>query len=385
MLTLNVQVTHSVCQDLVSFDQLDRTNPFRYMTVLLGSFDYLREIVLATSAVHMVTLRRCRGLAHQQELVDALAAKGRAISLVRHALEQLTTADKPIVMIAVGFFINFDLIDSGRGHWKTHIKAAGNLIASIQGLSRSLSPAAAQLADTVVADCITYHILGAGFASPADPAMSAFDSVDIISTLQRGAAFSYGCSPPVVLNTLLKASRLASDNVMEAVALLEDLRGYDTRRWVYEIPGLAPNDDRELRVSMANAHRVATILYIVLAVPGSLPCLGPPVITDSVLSELLGHLAAVPLEHALAKGVIWPTFMAGAQAVEESSRQWCFGRMQFIWHSTPWICPWGYIEAAIEMLQRIWRVRDAGVSESGAKSVNWLQDLRGMGDHCLIV
>lgn len=333
----------------------------------------------------MVTLRRCRGLPHQQELVDALAAKGRAIRLLRQALAQLSPADKPLVMIAVAFFINFDLIDSGRGHWKTHIEAAGSLIASIQGLSRSLSPSFLQLADSVVADCITYHILGAGFASPADPAMSAFDSVDIVSTLQRGAAFSYGCSPPVVLNVLLKASRLAPDNVTEAMALLDALRNYDTRQWVYDIPGLAPNDDLELRVSMAHAHRVATILYIALAVPGSLAHLQPAVTTDSVLSELLQHLAFVPLEHALAKGVIWPTFMAGAQASDENSRQWCFGRMQVIWHSTPWICPWGYIEAAIDMLQRVWRVRDADTFGNGARVVNWLQDMRGMRDHCLIV
>lgn len=357
------------------------------MTTLLGSFHYLQEIVLATSAVHVVTLRRCRSLPHQQELIDALAAKGRAIRLLRQALEQLDDVkNKPIIMIAVAFFINFDLIDSGRGHWKTHIEAAGSLIASIQGLSRSLSPSVAQLADSVVADCITYHILGAGFASPADPAMSAFDSVDIISTLQRGAAFSYGCSPPLALNALLKASRLASDNMTEAMALLEDLRQYDTRRWVYGIPGLSPNDDLEVRVSMANAHRVATMLYIALAVPGSLACLQqPPATMDAVLSELLGHLAAVPLEHALAKGVIWPTFMAGAQASEESSRQWCFGRMQVIWHSTPWICPWGYIEAAIDMLQRVWKVRNADASETERRVANWLQHIRGMRDHCLIV
>lgn len=357
------------------------------MTALLGDFDYLREIILATSAVHMVTLRRCRRLPHQQELVDALAAKGRATRLLRRALEQLSPADKPIVIIAVAFFINFDLIDSGRGHWKTHIEAAGSLIASIQGLSRNLSPSFVQLADSVVADCITYHILGAGFASPADPAMSAFDSVDIVATLQRGAAFSYGCSPPVVLNALLGASRLSPDDVPGAVALLEDLRGCDTRRWVYEIPGLSPKDDLEVRVSMADAHRVATILYVALAVPGSLSCLRQPTATTaSVLSELVCHLAAVPLAHALAKGAIWPTFMAGAQASDESTRQWCFGRMQVIWHSTPWICPWGYVEAAIDMLQKVWELRDTDdTSGDAARVVNWLQNMRGMRDHCLIV
>lgn len=430
------QVSNLVCQDLVSFDQQDHNNPFRSVITLLGSFDYLREIIVATSAVHMVTLRRSHGHPHQRELIDALTAKGRAYRLLRRALDQqLDAASLSIVFIAVVFFINFDLIDSGRGSWKTHIEAAVKLIGSIQGIQQggaaaastsitstttaNIPPGVAQLADLVMADCVTYHILGAGFSGAADnqAAAAAFAGVDVAATLQRAAPFSYGCYPPPMLDVLSRAARLSAGEGAEAAALLRRLRAVDVRAWVYGIEGLAPNDDREVRVSVACAHRAATCLYVVLAVPDVV--LYHPVDADLVgdgggggggddggdggdgakaaasaaaagveaLSrEVLYHLASVPVAHSLAKGLIWPTFMAGAQAEDLASRQWCLGRMQRIWQSTPWICPWGYIQSAMNMMQRVWERRDRRLKEGDhGEGMNWLQEVKATADHVLIV
>lgn len=378
------------------------------MISLLGAFDYLREIILATAAMHKVALHRAHGLPHRQELVDALAAKGRAYRLLRRALDDLDPANKPIVLIAVVFFINFDLIDSGRGSWKMHIEAAGNIITSITSLGSSLDlpPSVAQLADVVVADCITYYALGSLFTRldrSGTSTMSAFAAVDLPATLQRAAAFSYGCSPPLVLDALSRAARLRPDDVPGAAALLARLRALDVGAWVRGIQGLPPRDDLALRVAMADAHRAAACLYIVLAVPGAAAAaaaaasgayssFSPPpshsfdAATDALLQEILGHLASVPIEHALAKGVTWPTFVAGAQARDAASRRWCMGRLHAVWHSTPWACPWGFIESAMDMLQRIWHIRDAKAARDGhERDANWLQEVRGMADHCLIV
>lgn len=380
------------------------------MISLLGAFDYLREIVLATSAVHKVALHRAHGHPYRLELVDALAAKGRAYRLLRQALDHLDAADKPIVLVAVVFFINFDLIDSGRGNWETHIEAAGNLITSITSLLGTASarlrlpPVVAQLADVVVADCITYYALGSLFTNPGRSAMSAFASVDLPATLQRAAAFSYGCSPPVVLDALATASQLPPDDVPGAAALLARLRALDVRAWVHAIVGLPARDDLALRVAMADAHRAAACLYVVLAVPrvaassagdcssSSQPCdddvTAAAAAADALLRDVLAHLACVPIEHSLAKGVIWPTFMAGAEARDADSRRWCLGRMHTVWYSSPWTCPWGFIESAMDMLARIWQMRDERAAardgdERGA--TNWLQEIRGMAGHCLIV
>lgn len=361
------------------------------MLSLVDSFDYIREITLATSAMHMVTLRRSHGLTYQKELVDALTAKGQAYRLLCRALDNLAAVDKPIAMVAVVFFINFDLIESGRGSWKTHVKAAGNLLRSIHAMEirKQIPPSVAKLADIVVADCITYYVLGSSFAKPGDSAMSAFESIEIQSVLQRAAPFSYGCYPPIMLEILCQASHLSQKDVSKGRDLMNELCALDFRAWVYSIPGLSPNDDLEARVAIADAHRAATCLYILLAVSDlewDTLCHQQGLTIDVKTRALMHHLASVPIENALSKGLIWPTFMVGAQTDDPERRQWCLGRMQKIWVASPFICPWGYIETAMAMMQRVWETKDVKVKDGGGEAgMNWLQELKSTSDHGLIV
>lgn len=370
----------------MSFDQKDHSNPFRSTITLLGEYDFLREIILATSAVHVATLRRCRGHPARQELADALAARGRAYRLLRQALANLGVASqRAVVMIAVVFFINFDLIDSGQGSWMPHIKAAGKLVASIQNMIDDIPPFLTRLADLVVADCVTYHILGSALASVEDAEIGAFEAIDITSTLQKASIYSYHCCPPFVLGLLARASRLSVKDVLEAKSLVGRLQGFDVATWIHNLKGLPSTDDLAVRISVAYAHRAAACLYVVLVVPDVSMHTAEYLEPASLVHEIFGHLSNVPIEHALAKGVIWPTFLAGAQADDPVSRQWCLQRMQTMWFSTPWICPWGYIESAITMLQDVWKTRDRKAREEAFDGLNWLQELRGSREHCLIV
>ncbi|KAG8161054.1 hypothetical protein KVR01_009318 [Diaporthe batatas] len=379
----------SVCKDLVSFDHQDSYNPFRFILSLIDNFDYIREITLATSAVHMVALRRSYGLTYHKQLVDALNAKGQAYRLLRRALDNLAAVDKPIAMVAVVFFINFDLIESGRGSWKTHVEAAGKLLKSIHTMEirKQIPPSIAKLADIVVADCITYHVLGSAFTGSGDTALSAFESIDIISVLQRAAPFSYGCYPPIMLEILSEATHLSQTDACVGRDLIDKLCALDFRAWVYSIPDLSPKDDLEARVQIAEAHRAATCLYILLAVPDLErdAIYGQGLHAEAQTRKVLKHLAAVSIEHALSKGLIWPTFMVGAQTDDPEGREWCLGRMQKIWVASPFICPWGYIETAMTMMQRVWESKDAKSKLDSHTSTSWLQDLKGFPDHVLIV
>lgn len=337
----------------------------------------------------MVALKKAHGITYQKQLVDALTAKGHAYRLLRRGLDNLAAVDKPIAMVAVVFFINFDLIESGRGSWKTHMEAAGNLLKSIHAMEirKQIPPSIAKLADIVVADCITYYVLGSAFTGSGDTALSAFESFDIISVLQRAAPFSYGCYPPIMLEILSKATHLSQTDACMARDLIDKLCALDFRTWVYSIPDLSPKDDLEARVEIAEAHRAATCLYILLAVPDlerDAIC-GQGLTAEAQTLKVLKHLASVPSEHALSKGLIWPTFMVGAQTDDPDGREWCLGRMQKIWVASPFICPWGYIETAMTMMQRVWVSKDAKSKLDNDTGTNWLQDLKGFPDHALIV
>ena len=380
------------------------------MIPLMGYYPYLREIVLATSAMHLATHRRSKGLSTGAELVHALSARQQAIRLLQAAMDNVTDDNRSAILAAVVFFVNFDLVDSGRGTWKVHLDAAGTLISALYVRSEASSPsrqlfvpdqAMARLLDGVVADCLTYHILGSALTAVDGPATSAYDSIDIASVLHRAEAYSYHCCPPTILEILVCATRLdcsrsqdtapglrgnKHDRTRLATSLLQRALAFDVRGWVDNIPNLSTNDDREARVRLASAHRASACLFIILV-------LGPEVTHDAderpnvewLVEEILQHLSCVPSDHALFKGSVWPSFMAGAQSDDAGQRQWCMRRLRAMWRSSPWACPWGYVESAMVTLESVWAARDA-LPLAGKESWNWLKQLRETGNiDCLIV
>ncbi|KAM7220287.1 Fungal specific transcription factor domain containing protein [Rhypophila decipiens] len=387
-----------VCRDLVSIDQQDR-NPFRSLVLLVEEHDFLQAIVLATSAMHLAVLYRHQGTSSRGALVDALSSKARAISLLRAALEQQPLVHKEILLAAMVFFINLDLIDSGRGGWKTHMQAAGSLISSFQTTEQQIDWTLAPMADAIAADCLTYRILGSTISSyEPDPAGSGLLQVDqdaaVFSILSRNEAHSYHCCPPLILQIIMSASRLfgpefsAADGqarLSAAQSLLLQAREYDVEEWVYNISGLARHDDLPTRVKLASAHRAACCLYIVLAVSNDdegLPDM-PDTRPDGLAVEIYNSLASVPIDHVLLKGMVWPTFMAGAQTDDASLRNWLLERLRAILGLKLLVCPWGYVSTAIEMLDDIWTRRER-VPKS-QRMLNWLQELKGVRNGCLIV
>lgn len=378
-------VATTVCRDLVSIDQ-DSQNPFRIMLPLINRFDYLQAIVIATSAMHLATLHRIRGRPSTgTELVDALSAKGLAIRLLRNAVDSVTPSNRAPLLAAIVFFVNLDLIDSGKGGWKAHVQAARSLISSIYqpDSAKQIDTTLAPLADAIAADCLTYQILGSTI-SIVDSVLVNDDSA-AMTVLHRAQPYSYHCCPPPILQTILSASQLHSSPPTPArtattAHLLAQARSFDVPAWVSTISGLSPHDDRAARVQLASAHRAAACLYILLSGAESPPRENLHV-REQFVGEILRHLSRIPGDHVLLKGTVWPTFMAGAQTDDPAWRAWCMERLRKVWTRNPWVCPWGYVITATEMMQRIWDVRD-GEGEGG---LNWLRRLKESPEDLLIV
>lgn len=378
-----------MCRDLVSIDQHDQ-NPFRAILPLAVEFDFLEAIIVATGAMHLATLHGYQDqLVGRRELIDALVAKDKAIRLLRCAVDRMTPANQAMVLAATVFLINLDLIDSGKGSWQVHIDAASKLMSSLHGPAPALDGSLMSLVDAIAADCLTYRVLGSAISGFVVESWAEHDLADLFSVLKRAEPYSYHCCPPGVLQITLSASRLCSGHGGEtnaqtridiARSLLQQARSLDVLEWVYNIRGLSAHDDLNVRVSLASAHRATACLYIVLAVPEAAE---GSVSAAMLVQEVLSHLANVPIDHVLLKGTVWPTFVAGAQTDDLSQREWCIERMHGVWATNPWICPWGYVRTAIEMLHRLWEARDR--EPAGRRKTNWLQQLKSMRDKCLIV
>ncbi|KAK4154431.1 fungal-specific transcription factor domain-containing protein [Chaetomidium leptoderma] len=375
----------AVCQDLVSFDQHDR-NPFRAIIPLAGTFDFLEAIIVATGAMHLTALHGYQDQPGRPELVDALVAKDKAIGLLRAAVDRVTPATQAMVLAATVFLINLDLIDSGKGGWQVHIEAASTLMSSLHDPAHELDQSLMTCVDAIAADCLTYRVLGSAISGVALTSWAKHDLTEFFSVLKRAEASSYHCCPPEILQILLSASRLCSNSTAghgqaeDALSLLHHARSLDVYEWVHNIRGLSAQDDLDTRVNIALAHRATACLYVLLAIPEAAPFASS---VDLLVQEVLSHLAAVPADHILLKGTIWPTFVVGAQTDDPAQRAWCTERMQAVWARNPWICPWGYIRTAVQMMRDLWEARDR--EPVGAGKRNWLLELKSMRDKCLIV
>lgn len=373
------------------------------MLPMMGQFSYLKEIVVATSAIHLVARRRSQDEPVGSELVDALVARAQAIKLLQVALDNIDDYNRPAVLAAVVFFVNFELIDSGRGGWKAHLEAAGTLIRSLhrgQGRKRmnqnATSATMMGLSDMVMADCLTYHILGSTLSALDENAVEIYDGIDVPDVLQRAQAHSYHCCPPDILRIVAQASRIPpvtpemprverEKACATAAFLYSQALAVDVRAWVESIGELSPDDDRDTRISVASAHRSASCLYVLLCVPLAAHCFpGRQPSPDALVDEILLHLLAIPAGHELFKGTVWPAFMAGAQTDDLGRREWCLGCIRSLWAVSRWTCPWGYVNTAAQMLQQVWAARDAQPVDQRARW-NWLTELKSNTESCLIV
>lgn len=390
-LTVRFTVATEVCRDLVSHDQ-DARNPFRIMIPLIQEVEYLQAIVIATSALHISVRHRNRGQPVNQELVDALSAKDKAIRLLHSAIDRATPASQTTILTAIVFFVNLDLIESGKGVWDTHIKAAEILISSLHRPGEHVSSPLTPLADAIAADCLTYRILGSTISAAGSTADVVRDSIDVVSVLQRGETHSYHCCPPFIMKVILLTSQLFSTDPSQpdsrhadsAASLLGLAHSFDVRGWVYSIQGLSPDDDLEARVTIASAHRAGASLYIRLVASGPEDGLDVFPNCEELVLEIFHHLSSIPIDHVLLKGTIWPTFMAAAQTNDPTWRSWCMDRLGAMYTANPFICPWGYIRTAMETLQWVWDSKAVG-HEGDEESTNWLHRLRTSSETCLIV
>jgi hypothetical protein len=397
-----------VCEDLVARDALG-CNPFQELIPLAKRHPLLLEILVATSAMHWSNIFRSasnipidltnaegylvqfrsRDLVSRGALIDALAAKQRAMGHLRGVLDTLDPAGSEVVLAAMHFFIKFDLIDmekADRPSWKTHLEGAFSIL-SLLSPDVPGNDTHQLLRDCVIADCFIYHIFGSTLAASGGlTARVSRHAFELLPVMKRAEMNGHLSCPPEILQIILVASQLSCDAPCtdwsltaadEALALIDQAIAFDIPAWASRLPR---NDmvDIESRVHVASAHRSAACLYILQALPFVRAV--RPVDSDFLVSDILSHLSMVDENNWFFKASSWPVFIAGAETRDSEKRMWCLRRLLAIWET----CPWGYIFTAIEMLKATWEMQDAGGS-SGEVEVNWLRDLKGLGFEYLIV
>ncbi|WYZ41162.1 hypothetical protein EsH8_V_000057 [Colletotrichum jinshuiense] len=383
--------TTRVCRDLVSWDLPDR-NPFRSLIPLTKAHPLLQHIIVAASAAHMSNLSRALSsdpesdLNARKALTDALVAKHKALRLLSAALQDIGGIGGDVVLASVLFFVNVELIESGRDGWKPHLEGAGRIMACLS----PVGTADAALRDYVMSDCFIYYILASAFNASTPAAISYYQSAQVSSVLGKAAANSYLCCPPDILQILLAASQLSNQltddlesttSVAQAAAqLLEQALSFDVHDWAYEPRTISyfRHIPVESRIHAGSAHRLAACLYILHALPSA--SILVPINREELDSHMFYHLSCIHDEDPNFKATCWPTFIAGAGTSDPERRTWILDRLKRLMISTPW----GFIMTAMDTLQTIWSLEESVDPDTQAERT-WVQKLKASDINFLIV
>ncbi|RBQ64594.1 hypothetical protein VDGD_21761 [Verticillium dahliae] len=87
--------------------------------------------------------------ASRRALMDSLVAKQKALRLLNEALQNMDNMGSDVILAAVLFFINVELIESGKHGWKAHLEGAGRIMAFLP----PAEPSTEFLRDYILSDC----------------------------------------------------------------------------------------------------------------------------------------------------------------------------------------------------------------------------------------
>ncbi|OIW32301.1 hypothetical protein CONLIGDRAFT_553663, partial [Coniochaeta ligniaria NRRL 30616] len=377
---------YRVCQDLVAHDH-PGSNPFLQLLPLAIQHPCILHIIVANSALHLSNITQPPRMAMSRStpsrsaskdsqgksaLTQALHAKQAAIQHLRFALDDAKSMSRELLLAAVLFFINFELIDLGASDWQPHLRGAGRLMMLLSQVDGNSHMTESQriLFDVVISDCFIYHILG----STLSPEWLEYTRhyVNLFPILQRTETYCYLCCPTAILQIILSTSQVSvpitsmstsdpgATEALRAEAtecaslLLRSALDFDVKGWISDLGAASLNTaDQYSREHVAFAHRAAACLYILQAVPAARA--RSPVSGDELVADIVAHLSHVDERNQHFKATAWPSFVAGAETRDQDSRWWLLGRLLAAWE----VCPWGYIFTAVDMLQKMWEIQDA--------------------------
>ncbi|KAH8708314.1 Acriflavine sensitivity control protein acr-2 [Beauveria bassiana] len=174
----------------------------------------------------------------QRAYRHALAAKHKALGIMRDAVVNIDMMIAGAVLASVFFLVDLELMESGRASWKAHLKGAGEIQSLFQPTLANAGPSA----DYISADYLI-HI----------------------------------CCPQEILHVLLAAATLsntpgdASDNeqaIAAAFTLFESAYIFDVDAWARDEATFSflRSATAQTRIYAGHAHRLAACLYILRAI-----------------------------------------------------------------------------------------------------------------------
>ncbi|KAI1008356.1 hypothetical protein LB504_001266 [Fusarium proliferatum] len=387
---------NGLCPQLVAID-LPGHNPFPRLLPMGFCSPVLQYTMITAAALHMsnvlrpdtdkspVTLNpadKCD--TSRRAMLDALAAKQKALYLLRMAFLDLDTHGRDIALTAAMLLVTADMIDSGKHGSKAHLDGIGWLLSYAQ----PATSVGEMLKDFVISDCYIFYVFALTFMDQIPQSSLALNTTIASSAIHYAARNSFICCPAEILQILwstaiiLQRQSANNDDVdgmaAKGLELFMNAMTFNVETWsqdIQQVPLGRQVTDISSRIHTGYTHQMASCLYIMYAIPSVRSFL--PENTEQDLEQgLIFHLRHITDEDPNFKTSFWPTFIAGAQTSEPSQQAWIMDRMK----RQSRLFPWGFLYTAMETLELIWRER-----ANAPDGLNWLEILRSPEVSFLIV
>ncbi|KAF4124399.1 GAL4 [Geosmithia morbida] len=367
-----VDVTERVCRDLVTHD-IPEINPFRNLIPLTRDNPLVQHIIVAAAAAHRSNVIQLdlspavrRSMMQlpstddsRRALRDSLVAKQKALRLMREAVQNIDSVGVDVVLAASLFFVNVELIESGKHGWKAHLEGAGRVMSMLGPADGAIS----ELRDYMLSDCFIYFVMASAFTPATSTVQCYFESSQIPLIIERATINSYLCAPPEILAIIYAAAQLsnvkttdeemASQVAAEGLELLSRTDAVDVASWASNVLNVPYLRDKPLssRINAGLAHRLAASLYIVQAIQPVRDVVGSSM-ADDLSEALYQQLCSIPADDPNFKSTSWPIFIYGGGAKSAERRAWVMDRLD----KQVRLVPWGFFYTAMETLQIIWKL-----------------------------
>ncbi|KUJ21359.1 uncharacterized protein LY89DRAFT_577473 [Mollisia scopiformis] len=397
-----------VCKDLVIYD-LPKQNPFRDLIPLATQHPALLNIIIANSALQLSNASQRSAVMsfnHQLRLMkgstphlqisptsqsstwykDALIAKQRALGSLSSILNDVGSSDIDVTLGTILLFIEFELTDFGTKDWRLHMHGAIALINSMKEPYKLKHSNMSSLRRSLISSCLVYDALSSTFAQSNSSGPARYSASIVRSSLHYAEANNYLSFPAALLEAVLTAAQLLQTmhdhfpakftTTLEGnqlPPLLQAAQSFNVRDWASGLQRISPHCDLENRVHVASAHKAAVCIYICRVLRFLSPEAEAEDNLEPVVSDIITHLSFVTSDNELFKATSWPTFVAGAEARDLEQQAWAMTRLQQLRECLP--CTMGYVRSAMEILDSIWRKRDAAVC-AGMHNIGWIQELK---------
>ncbi|KAJ5724770.1 hypothetical protein N7493_006498 [Penicillium malachiteum] len=289
---------------------------------------------------------------------DSLTHKQLALKSIRKELLYLEYSNLEGTIASILLLVWQDLMDSGTNSWKCHLDALKGLVpvglAPIGLCTKAEDSSSRTIYNNFETTYAAFHILGNTFVQSKELYHPLFSTMPItqIMDLSDGQSWA-GC--PAQLLSIISLLNNASINISPSSDFMDTIfsafQEFSPMKWA-----IANNNSSFMkpRYHLASAYKGAVAIYMTQVMHGYRETDAIQLSHIDSIDFLILHLISINFEDDHFKSLVWPSFVIGAEAREESQRKSITRIFEGLWRR--WRCE--NVRNALKVLQYLWNLHD---------------------------